>query len=92
MVRLQATLFCKSGKYRPVSTLIDVPSIAYYNEHKEEIKKRAITNICAKRCWTAQDLKAYNYTLYKIRVYDKDKILREKQERYEQIKKERGWK
>ena len=47
--------------------------------------------ICQKRYWTNADLKKYFYTRVKIREYDKEKIEKENAERYERIKKERGW-
>ena len=92
MVQLQVTLFDKQGRYRPVSTIIDVESIEYFNQHKEEIKTKAVTKICAKRYWTKRELKEYGYTTCKIRVYDKEKIEAENKARYERIKEERGWK
>lgn len=92
MIQLQVTLFDKENKYRPVSTLINVESIAYYKSHAKEIKEQAITKICYKRYWTVRELKKYNYTTCKVRVYDKEKIAKEKEERYEKIKEERGWK
>ena len=92
MVQFQITLFDKQGRYKPVSTIIDVESIAYFNTHKAEIKKKAVNKICQKRYWTARELKEYGYTTCKIRLYDKEQIEQENKERYEKIKEERGWK
>lgn len=92
MIELQCTLFSKSGKYRPVSTIVKVEDAAYYSTHKQTVQKTAIERICRKRYWTKQDLIKFEYTTFKVRVYDKEKIERENKERYEKIKEERGWK
>lgn len=91
MKTLQFTLFSATGNYKPMSTLLEVESVRYYNEHTKEVQEKAIKKICIKRNTTPQDLKRYGYTKIKVRVYDKEKIEQEKKERYEQIKKERGW-
>lgn len=89
-MKIQVTLISDKG-YRPVSTLIEVPSASEYLTHKKEYQKKAIIKICAQRYWTDADRVKYGYTQLKQRVYDKEKIEREKAERYEQIKRERGW-
>ena len=66
---IQITLFDSNNRYKPVSTLIEVESIKYYKEHKQEIHTKAIQKICAKRQWTARDLLKYNYTKLKARNY-----------------------
>ncbi len=73
MITLQYTLFDKQGRYKPVSTLVLVQSVQYYNEHKREIKQKALTKICVKRRWTKEDLLRFGYTTSKIRVYHDDK-------------------
>ena len=35
MIQIQLTLYSESGKYRPMSTIVEVESIAYYNAHKQ---------------------------------------------------------
>lgn len=92
MIQLQFTLFCSTGKYKPMSTLLTINSVQEYQQNKAELQKKAIQKICAKRCMTAQDLKRNDYTKIKVRIYDKEKIEAEKAERYDRIKKERGWK
>ena len=69
-ITLQITLFDKEGKYKPISTLIQVKSVKYYKEHKSEINQQAIKKICQKRNWTGQDLIKYGYTTLKVRNYD----------------------
>lgn len=91
MIQLQFTLFCTSGKYKPMSTLLNADSVADYNNNKAEMQKRAIQKICTQRGMTARDLKKNDYTKIKVRIYDKEKIQAENQARYERIKKERGW-
>ena len=46
---IQITLFDVTGKYKPISTLIEVESIDYYKEHSKEVKQKAIQKICNKR-------------------------------------------
>lgn len=91
MATLQFTLVSTTGKYKPMSTLIEVPSIKEYNSNPEEYKKKAIRKMCIQRKTDGYYLKKYGYTQIKVRVYDKQKIEQENAERYEQIKKERGW-
>lgn len=91
MIQLQCTLFSTTGKYRPMSTIVKVESAKYFNEHKQEIQTRAVQKICAEKRTEPWCLKRDGFSKMKIRVYDKEKIEAEKAERYEQIKKERGW-
>lgn len=68
MKEYQVTLFCKSGKYRPVASIVRVEATTPI----EEIKKKGIVKICQKRYWTNKDLKKYEYTLCKVRENKKD--------------------
>ena len=92
MIQIQLTLYSESGKYRPMSTIVEVESIAYYNAHKQEILNRAIQRISVQRKMDIWVMKKYGYTKLKARVYDKEKIEQENKEKYERIKEERGWK
>lgn len=38
MIQLQITLFDKNNRYKPISTLVNVESVRYYNEHSTEVK------------------------------------------------------
>lgn len=91
----QVTLVCSTGQYKPVSCIVkkDDNRIAEVGQDafKAELKKDGVIKICQKRYWTNADLKKYFYTRVKIREYDKEKIEKENAERYERIKKERGW-
>lgn len=87
---IQFTLTTTQG-YRPISTLVEVADITDYLKHKEHYRNKAVKAMCLKRGWTLADLKKYGYTEMKKRVYDKERIEKEKEERYAQIKKERGW-
>jgi hypothetical protein len=92
MIQIQVTLFDTTGKVRPVSTIVNVESIRYYQEHKKEIMNKGIIKICQQRLWTKRDLEKNHYLNAKMRLYNKEKIEKEKQEKYEKIKEERGWK
>ena len=86
----QVTLMRASGKYRPVSCLVrkhtDATASIGKEEYAKQIRRAGITKICQKRYWTNADLKRYEYTTCKVRVYDKEKIDAENKARYEAIK------
>lgn len=88
---LQFTLFCTTGEYKPVSTLLQVESLEEYNAKASQFKEKAIKKIAQQRRWTNADLSRYHYTSLKVRVYDKEKIAQANAKRYEQIKKANGW-
>lgn len=90
IVQVQITLVSKSG-YRPLSTLIEVESWEAYQQNKQAYQQKAVTSILAKRHMTIRDVRRYGYTQIKARVYDKERIARENAERYEKLKKEKGW-
>ena len=71
MVTLQYTLFCVTGQYKPVSTLINVEDIKYFNTHQAEYQKKAVEKICMQRRWTTRELTKYGYTKIKCRKYTK---------------------
>ena len=91
----QVTLICETGQYRPVSVIVkaDTDDLAKVGKvaYTGDIRKRGIIKICEKRYWGNADLKRYHYTKVKMREYDKEKIAKENAERYERIKRERGW-
>lgn len=89
-MQVQVTLISDSG-YRPLSTLIECQSWQDYQDNKVKYKNNAIVSICIKRHMSMADLRKYGYTQVKARVYDKERIAQENAERYERIKKERGW-
>lgn len=66
---IQITLFSTTGKYKPISTLLEVESVAWYKEHAKECKEKAIRKICLQRNWTGKDLINYGYTSLKVRNY-----------------------
>lgn len=92
MVTLQYTLFCTSGKYKPISTLIDVESIDYYKSHSKELRRRALMKMCAQRYVGSSWLKEHDYTKLKVRIYDKEKIEAEKRARNTANSAKYGWK
>lgn len=83
-MKYQVTLMCDNGKYKPVSTIVEMDT-----QDIPAIKTRGIQRICAQRYWTKLDLKNYGYTKVKIRIYDKEKIDKENEERYNRIKEEK---
>lgn len=81
----QITLFDKSNKYKPVSAVITKKA----EDTQATLIKRGAEKICLKRGWTSADLKRFGYTTVKIRVYDKEKLDKEAEERYNKIKEEK---
>lgn len=78
-MKIQVTLFHNEGKYRPMSTLIEVESMQEYEQHKAEQQKRALMNIAHQRHTTPNDLIKQGFTKVKVREYNIEKI-KEQQE------------
>ena len=85
-VTLQFTLFDTTGKYRPISTLVKVESIKWFREHEQEVKIKAIQQICNQRRLSGKELTKLGYTRLKVRNYDL--FLKSKNRRKESNKKE----
>ena len=68
-VTLQFTLFDINGKYKPISTLVKVESIKWFKEHQEEVKTKAIQQICNQRRLSGKELAKLGYTRLKVRNY-----------------------
>ncbi len=66
---IQITLFDVNGKYKPVSTLLEVESVAWYKEHGKECRQKAIQKICLQRNWTGKELLGFGYKKIKVRNY-----------------------
>lgn len=66
---IQVTLFDETGKYKPISTLIEVESIEYYKAHRKECKEQAFQKICNQRLLTGKELIKLGYTKVKVRNY-----------------------
>ena len=75
-MQLQVTLIDKTNKYKPLSTLVDIPTIKEYNENKTKYLKSAIQKICCKMRINPNTFKQ-DYDI-KVRIYDKEKIEKEK--------------
>jgi len=73
-MKLQITLFAINGKYRPISTIIEVESMQDYETNKAKYNTKAILNICHNRKTTWSVLKRQTYTSIKVREYDIEKI------------------
>ena len=73
-MKLQFTLFATNGKYRPISTIIEVESMQDYVNNKNKYQKKAIENICHNRKTTWYNLKQDSYTNVKVREYNEEKI------------------
>lgn len=91
MVTLQITLQSTMG-YKAMSTTIDIIDKKEYLYYRNAIQNKAKVKICAQRGMTLDDLKRFGYTIVRTREYNPEEIAREKAERYERIKQERGWK
>ena len=85
-VTLQFTLFDINGRYKPISTLVKVESIKWFREHEQEVKIKAIQQICNQRRLSGKELTKLGYTRLKVRNYDL--FLKSKNRRKESNKKE----
>lgn len=72
MINLQITLFSTTGKYKPMSTVVKVENLKDYQEHKKEIQEKAILNICHYKKTLPYILKQQDYTILKVRKYNKN--------------------
>ena len=68
-ITLQITLFDVTGKYKPISTLIEVESVEYYKEHSKEVRQKAIQKICNQRLLSGKELVKLGYKKIKVRNY-----------------------
>lgn len=87
-VTLQFTLFDINGKYKPISTLVKVESVRWFREHEQEVKTKAIQQICNQRRLSGKELAKLGYTRLKVRNYDL--FLRSKNKRKEDKEGEKG--
>ena len=71
-IPIQYTLYCTTGKYKPVSCIIEIENVKHFKEDPDFYKRKAIQKICAKRYWSKRDLALYGYTKVKCRIYQKD--------------------
>jgi hypothetical protein len=70
-MKIQVTLFCNSGKYKPLSTIINAESLKDFEQNLEENKMKAITKIASQRYKNGTDLYKSGYTIMKYRPYEK---------------------
>ena len=84
-MKYQVTLFCKRGKYKPVSCIIE-NNRPLTNTTRPIFLKFGAEKICRVRGWSNKDLARYEYTSGKIREYNPEKIAAENAARYEKIK------
>lgn len=68
-ILIQVTLFDVTGKYKPLSTLIEVESVEYYKKHAKECKERAIQKICNQKYLSGKELVKLGYKKIKVRNY-----------------------
>lgn len=81
-MKLQVTLFHKENKYKPISTIVEVESMDYYNSHKAEIQKKAMENCGHARYLTPSQLIEQGYTKVKVREYDLAEIKKQEELRH----------
>lgn len=81
-MKLQVTLFDKNKHYKPVSTIVEIESIEYYETHKAEVQKRAMMNIAHQRKMLPQELLKQGYTQVKVREYDIEKIKAQQEQQH----------
>ena len=87
----QVTLFCTTKKYRPVSCIIKREDKVDLGNAtvKRELVTAGMKKICIQRGWTGVDLRTFGYITGKVREYNKEKLDKEAEERYNKIKEEK---
>ena len=68
-VVLQITLFDTNNRHKPISTLMQVESLEFFNNNSKEVKTKAIQSICNKRLLSGKELVKLGYTRIKVRNY-----------------------
>ena len=68
-MKIQITLFHKDNKYKPMSTILEVESMEYYEEHKAELQKKAMLNIGHQRYLTPQEIIKNGFTKGLILIF-----------------------
>jgi hypothetical protein len=68
MIQVQITYFCTTGKYKPVSAVVRVPSTYDLYKRKEHWYGRAKAIIKAQRYWSDEDMEKFGYTEVKARI------------------------
>ena len=74
---IQITLFDKQGKYKPISTLVNVESIEWFRENKEKVKREGLQKICNQKMLSGKELMGLGYTRVKMRNYSLWKEIQE---------------
>lgn len=87
----QVTLFCTTQQYRPVSCIVKRNTAVDIKDPtvKRQLLNEGMWKICASRNWGVRDLIKFGYKTGKIRIYDKEKLDKEAEERYNRIKEEK---
>lgn len=67
-IKIQVTYFCESGKYKPVSAVVEVPSTYSFYKNKSYWTQRAKAQIKSKRYWSDMDMLNFGYTEVKYRI------------------------
>lgn len=80
-ITLQVTLFDKNKRYKPISTLIQVPSIEEYKRDSTKYKVQALQKICNQRYLSGKELQELGYTIIKVRNYTLWKEIQEEKKK-----------
>lgn len=66
--KYQVTLYSTTGKYKPVSAIVEMEEINPIDPKQvKSLSLRGTRKICLKRYWNSADLKKYGYTQFKYR-------------------------
>ena len=75
-MKYQVTMYCVTGQYRPVSTIVTIEqenddNLLLNPKKKKEISDKGIVRICQQRYWTSREVIQYGYIKVKARIYEK---------------------
>ncbi|MBQ8793102.1 MAG: hypothetical protein IJZ62_05990 [Clostridia bacterium] len=77
--KYQVTMYCATGQYKPISTIVTMEQVHDDNllenpQKKTEIIHKGIIAICHKKYWSSRDVKKYGYTKVRAREYKKEQV------------------
>ena len=73
--KYQVTMYCATGQYKPISTIVtieqaDDSNLLLDKDSKKDIINKGVVAICHKKYWTTREVRQYNYTKVRARVYE----------------------
>lgn len=79
MKEYQVTMYCATGQYKPISTIVKIEQVHDDNllldaNRKKEIINKGVIKICQKKYWGKREIQKYGYTKVRAREYKKEQV------------------